>query len=327
MRSRYLLLAAVLTIGVGLDQWTKWWADRALGTVQHPLPVHIVAAEDGLPLGEVLRDRFGLSEAELDAIVDRGLAGLAILYKDLRPGAAEPAFPRRGLGRPTWYWAFHHRSLDRPPRRLPKARSRDRDIEDFGDSTVEGYLAGVLPYLSDDARAELIEGYLFGAVHGRVSLDRRVVAGESYLLLHRPVSVIDGFLQFRYAENPGAVWGIFSEQSQVLRKWFFFIVSLVAMGVMGTLFYRLDDVQKLPAWGLAVILSGAIGNFIDRLRFNYVIDFIDMYVGESHWPTYNVADIAIVIGLALLLADLAKRRDEAFLMNPGNIPKEEPQAG
>ena len=55
---------------------------------------------------------------------------------------------------------------------------------------------------------------------------------------------------------------------------------------------------------IGVMLSGAIGNFVDRMRFRYVIDFIDMYIGKSHWRTYNVADIAISIGFGLIVLDL-----------------------
>ena len=67
---------------------------------------------------------------------------------------------------------------------------------------------------------------------------------------------------------------------------------------------RLTDEHTLHLIAFGTMLSGAVGNFVDRMRFRYVIDFIDMYIGDSHWPTYNVADIAISIGFGLILLDL-----------------------
>jgi signal peptidase II len=67
---------------------------------------------------------------------------------------------------------------------------------------------------------------------------------------------------------------------------------------------RLERSQKLLAIALALVMGGAVGNFIDRIRFDYVIDFLDVYVGSYRWPTFNVADIAISVGVFFLFADM-----------------------
>lgn len=121
----------------------------------------------------------------------------------------------------------------------------------------------------------------------------------------RHVPVVDGFWSFRYIENPGAAWGLLANASEAVRVPFFIVISLAAMALILVFFRRLEDHQRLLIFGLSLVFGGAIGNFIDRLHLNYVIDFIDWYVGRYHWPTFNVADAAITAGVGLLLADWA----------------------
>lgn len=317
-RNRLILLASVLVVGVGLDQWSKVWADRNLGTIEHPVPVAIGPGDAGKPIAEVLKARLDLDDATLDDLFARGPAGLNLLQRDLKPKPGDKAFRQiDGKPRLTWYWAFHHRTLDMPPRRIPQGHNQKRDLESAGAATVEEYLKVGLPYLGDDARAEVLDKYLYPVVNRPIPPSRPVEDGEIYLVLHRAVPVIGGFMQFKYAENPGAAWGFLASRGEDFRKYFFLCVSILAIAVISTLFHKLLPDQTLAAIAFAVILSGAIGNFIDRLRFNYVIDFIDMYVGESHWPTYNVADIAITVGVGLLLVELLVKKNRAFLSTSG----------
>lgn len=118
---------------------------------------------------------------------------------------------------------------------------------------------------------------------------------------HKPV--VDGYWSFRYIENPGAAWGVLAGADESIRVPFFIIVSLAAMVLILGFFRRLEERQKLLIFGLSLVFGGAIGNFIDRLHQSYVIDFIDWYVGRYHWPTFNVADAAITVGVGLLLTD------------------------
>jgi len=105
----------------------------------------------------------------------------------------------------------------------------------------------------------------------------------------------------RYVENPGAAWGLFQGMSGGLRNAFFIVVSLAAVAFILAYYRRLREEQRYPQVALALLLSGAVGNFIDRLARQYVIDFIDWYAGTWHWPTFNLADSMIVVGVLMLV--------------------------
>ena len=201
-----------------------------------------------------------------------------------------------------------------PPRRIPLAQNARTHPVEYGSASIQEYLKVALPYLSDEVRERVLSSHLYSAAYTRMDLSAPVKEGDIYLLMQRNVELISGFMQFKYAENPGAAWGFLSSQSEDFRKWFFLFVSIVALSVIGYLYYNLQDEQVMAAWAFGIIMSGAIGNFIDRVRFNYVVDFIDMYVGDSHWPTYNVADIAITVGVALLLLEVLFKKNDAFLI-------------
>ena len=121
------------------------------------------------------------------------------------------------------------------------------------------------------------------------------------------VELIDGLLRLTYARNPGAAWGLFAHRSAAFRKPFFVAATLLALAFIFYLFQRTSPKQRVLALALSCVLGGAIGNFIDRLRFNYVIDFIDVHLGTRFtWPTFNVADIAISCGVLLMLLDMVR---------------------
>lgn len=123
------------------------------------------------------------------------------------------------------------------------------------------------------------------------------VANLEYLT---PVPVIDGFWNWTLVHNYGAAFSFLSDAGG-WQKWFFAglatVVSL-AMALWLRLTPRADWRNALP---LALVIAGAIGNLIDRVRYGYVVDFIDWYVGKHHWPAFNVADSAIVVGAVLLV--------------------------
>lgn len=109
-----------------------------------------------------------------------------------------------------------------------------------------------------------------------------------------------------FVRNPGAAWGLLSSAGESFRRPFFFLVSLGAIAFVLHLYRRLDTDQIRLMVGLALVLSGAVGNFIDRLRFGYVIDFIDLRLGSFRWPTFNFADVAITAGVGLLMLDILR---------------------
>ncbi|HET6346897.1 MAG TPA: signal peptidase II [Myxococcota bacterium] len=125
------------------------------------------------------------------------------------------------------------------------------------------------------------------------------------------VSVLDDFWHFRYVENPGAAWGFLSGSASALRTPFFLLVSLFAMGFIITYFRRTTPGQGLLRAGLALVFGGAIGNFLDRVRLGYVIDFIDWHwYDKATWPTFNVADAAITVGVLILLLEMFLQKPE-----------------
>jgi len=113
--------------------------------------------------------------------------------------------------------------------------------------------------------------------------------------------VIQDIFALTYVRNSGAAFGLMHRAPSWFRDPFFIIVPLVAMVVILLLFVKLQENQKLTAWSFSLILAGAIGNLIDRLRFGYVIDFLDVHWKEVyHWPAFNVADSCIVVGVCLM---------------------------
>ncbi len=129
-------------------------------------------------------------------------------------------------------------------------------------------------------------------------------AGEFALIKVRAVPVIPGFMRFNYAENRGAAWSFMATASHTFRFWFFTVITLIAIVVLAVLILLQPLEKMLTTIAYASILGGAIGNLIDRIRVNYVVDFIDMYINQSHWPTYNIADVGISCGVGMLVLDM-----------------------
>lgn len=132
-------------------------------------------------------------------------------------------------------------------------------------------------------------------------------------LRQEPIKVVDGYWRFRYLENPGAAWGILGSVDPALRLPFFRSAPLLATGVLVFLYFRASRRQLFLRIALAMIIGGALGNFTDRWLHGYVIDFVDWHIGARHWPTFNVADVFISLGLAgvateSLRASLRRRR-------------------
>jgi signal peptidase II len=110
------------------------------------------------------------------------------------------------------------------------------------------------------------------------------------------------------AKNRGGAWGLLQSTSENVRRPFFLLVSVAAIAFIMTLYRRLQPRQRALRWGLPLVLGGALGNVLDRIRYGHVIDFIDahiVYKGiDHHWPTFNVADIAICVGVGLMAIDM-----------------------
>jgi len=132
----------------------------------------------------------------------------------------------------------------------------------------------------------------------------------SHFWLQESLPVIDGFFNITYIRNPGAAFGFLAGAPLLFRGLFFTSVTLIAAGLI--LFYliknRVSDLMMVIP--LALVLAGAMGNLVDRIRFGEVIDFLDVYIGRYHWPAFNIADTAISIGVLFLVVDMIQKQKE-----------------
>ena len=145
---------------------------------------------------------------------------------------------------------------------------------------------------------------------GALSLPNGELPADSAFIRTRVQVVFESWFNFRLAGNKGAAWGIFNTLDDAWRVPFFVVISLIAVGVVLYLFHQAKG-QRILGWALPFILGGAIGNLIDRVRLGYVVDFIDWFYGDYHWPTFNVADAAICLGVGLLILDMfVNRKDD-----------------
>lgn len=138
---------------------------------------------------------------------------------------------------------------------------------------------------------------------------------ERFVRRHRDsMEVIRGFFDFKYVENCASAFGLMSRVPESFRFPFFLGVSVLAVLFIPYLYRKTPADQRLMIYALPFVLGGAVGNLVDRLVYRYVIDFVDWYVTfgdtERHWPTFNIADAAIVIGIGLMVLQLLPRRGE-----------------
>jgi len=157
-----------------------------------------------------------------------------------------------------------------------------------------------------------------------IMLSRRIFTPEPSIVL------IKDHLTLTLAYNEGGAWGLLSDASETIRRPFFFAVSVLAVLFIVSLYSKLVKGQHSLTWGLPFVLGGALGNLSDRVTRNSVVDFIDYradwvlemnrglakalkYVGKNwgltdHWPTFNIADVAICIGVGLMAVDMFTSR-------------------
>ena len=124
------------------------------------------------------------------------------------------------------------------------------------------------------------------------------------------IPVIQGFLNFAYAQNTGVAFSMLDDHGDTGR-WGLSIVAMIAAVLVLYFFWRTPRSDDRILGSLALLLAGIAGNVTDRLRLGFVVDFIDVQFGSWHYPTFNVADMAICIGAGLLILDMfSSRKDE-----------------
>jgi len=122
------------------------------------------------------------------------------------------------------------------------------------------------------------------------------------------ISVIQDFFSFSYAENTGVAFSMFNDSGDSGR-WILSGLAFVAATLVVYFFWRTPRTNDRILGALALLLAGIVGNLVDRVRIGFVVDFIDFQFGNWHYPTFNVADIAICTGAGLLLLDMFLNRN------------------
>jgi signal peptidase II len=140
------------------------------------------------------------------------------------------------------------------------------------------------------------------------------------LPLYEDVPLISGLLSLQHVRNSGAVFGFLSGTVIPGKAYVFAALSALALAALTYYARTIPKEERLPRFALGLVIGGAIGNLIDRIRFGYVVDFVKMYWDTHVWPNYNVADSAISIGLVLLIIDSFRPRDR----EPQTAPKAPP---
>ena len=123
---------------------------------------------------------------------------------------------------------------------------------------------------------------------------------NAHLAPYASITLIENFVHLSHVRNPGGAFGVLSW----VHPKFFIVISGLAIGIVVVFFASLEKTQRLPATALSLILGGAVGNLIDRVRLGSVIDFIDVHWHTLKWPAFNVADSAITIGVVLLIIEI-----------------------
>lgn len=127
--------------------------------------------------------------------------------------------------------------------------------------------------------------------------------------LHESIPVIPGFFDLTYVRNPGAAFGFLARTSPAFRSFFFSGVAVAAILFILYFLFREKEAGLTLTLSLGLIIGGAAGNLLDRIRFGEVVDFLDFSIGGYHWPAFNAADAAISVGACLLLYEIFKRKE------------------
>lgn len=132
----------------------------------------------------------------------------------------------------------------------------------------------------------------------------------SSLNVGQSVPLIPGFLHFTLVRNTGMAFGLLSGSDIPFKAVVVTLLSVAAMAAVTYYALKSPQAERVTRIGLTFVLGGALGNIIDRVRLGYVVDFIDVFYRDTHWPAFNVADTCICVGVGLLLLDSLRRRED-----------------
>ena len=285
----FVVLGIATLLWAFTDLYTKHLVQLSLATPDHLLPLNVSADVEGHTLCELLKSRF----SEEDCTVFRG--SVIRIH-----GPLAPTVPLKELSRSYAYlFAFPEGDTKGFAMRIPLVdRESGRTFQDLEDALKSGL------GLRGETLKRTLEKGIWGMKRSDapVSLQEVVHSKDMFLLSRRVITIIPGHLDLSYVENPAGAWGMLGSLPRKYRKWVFYIVTIIAFGVVGYLIIHPPSYSFFSILALSGILGGAIGNLVDRMGRGVVVDFIHMYWGRFHWPNYNVADIGITVGLIILLA-------------------------
>jgi signal peptidase II len=139
--------------------------------------------------------------------------------------------------------------------------------------------------------------------------------------VHQSTTVVGGLFDLTYVRNSGAAFGLFASVDSSIKAVILNSVAVLVFIVVSAYALRSSHKSVRLQVGFALILGGAIGNLMDRVRFGYVVDFLDFSISGHHWPAFNVADSAICVGVGLLFLDMLRNEEEA---RPAALPPPPP---
>jgi signal peptidase II len=128
--------------------------------------------------------------------------------------------------------------------------------------------------------------------------------------VHESREIVSGLFDLTYVQNSGAAFGLFASVDSSVKAIVLNSVAVLVFLIVSGYALRSSHKSVRLQVGLALILGGAVGNLLDRVRFTYVVDFLDFSISGHHWPAFNLADSAICIGVALLFLDMLQKEEE-----------------
>ena len=140
-------------------------------------------------------------------------------------------------------------------------------------------------------------------------------AVASNIAFRESVTVIPGCFKLTHVQNAGAAFGLFAESGAQWKVGALVSFSILALIVVSALLWKNGHALSTTSIGLSLILGGAMGNLWDRMVSGHVVDFLDFYMGNYHWPAFNVADSAIVIGAILLVSEIVFAKSPSETVN------------
>src|SRR5215470_9414475 len=175
-------------------------------------------------------------------------------------------------------------------KRSTRAGRRGRSRHGMNEIRLKSYATAAAVFILDRFTKRLIENNL------------------SFMDTYR---VVPGFFDIVHSQNRGIAFGLFNDGNSNWSTGLVALFSVAAVLVIAALLWNAARIERLSLAGLSLILGGAAGNLFDRIAFGRVTDFLEFYVGNYHWPTFNVADSAIVVGCGLLLLEQVRSKRQA----------------